>query len=612
MNYRGVVDFRDIDPDAFFDVVPRAAVEYMRQKGLRVSFNWAEVYGEEHRRAFTVAKMMDADMLADVHQAVTRAIERGQTLAQFRAGLEPMLQKAGWWGIQETEDPLTGERIEVKLGSPRRLETIFRTNMQSAYAAGQWQQIEDQALDAPYLLYEAVDDYRTRPDHAAWDNTVLPVTDPWWQTHYPLNGWNCRCTVLQLDDADLETFGLKVSSKAPAKRFREWTNPRTNKVERVPFGIDPGFEWNPGATKKRMRELNKIFAEKVINYPPEFKKAIAAWLRSQPAPSSQAKAAAAALFDESTTAGKWHAASFKDAPPWLVSAVQRFQAVEVETSSGAGAWAYRGSLIKMGDKYKPTGANGQGTWRHEFGHIMDVRLARTNGGYWSYEADFPPAMHSDAVSVLAAAGKGRRRKKLDALLAARAKAYSDVEEQVRSSTTETREAVLRDIAKKNGVDFERFIGLICGSTVILDETELGAMQIGQANRIAKMMAALSRGDAEEFVRLGYFLDVTDRDSVMAMIRERRRQTEKDPVIALLSGLIGALTRNQAASYHDGFPGHSNKYYRSSPIKPGTEVFANLTALAGHPNRYWWELAKQLFPNITARYESAIKEAGGNG
>ena len=43
-----------------------------------------------------------------------------------------------------------------------RLQNIFRTNLQSAYAVGQWQSIEDNKETAPFLMYDAVEDHRTR------------------------------------------------------------------------------------------------------------------------------------------------------------------------------------------------------------------------------------------------------------------------------------------------------------------------------------------------------------------------------------------------------------------------------------------------------------------
>jgi hypothetical protein len=33
---------------------------------------------------------------------------------------------------------------------------------------------------------------------------------------------------------------------APAITYRDWTNPRTGEVVKVPEGIDPGFAYNPG------------------------------------------------------------------------------------------------------------------------------------------------------------------------------------------------------------------------------------------------------------------------------------------------------------------------------------------------------------------------------
>ena len=49
--------------------------------------------------------------------------------------LEPQLRALGWWGRQVVPAP-DGAEDEVQLGSPRRLKTIYDTNMRVAYNAG--------------------------------------------------------------------------------------------------------------------------------------------------------------------------------------------------------------------------------------------------------------------------------------------------------------------------------------------------------------------------------------------------------------------------------------------------------------------------------------------
>lgn len=228
----------------------------MRDKGLLSSFAWQDVWKVEHEAAFTVAKMADLDLLADVKAAVDAAIADGQTLAQFKQALTPKLMKAGWWGMREQVDPQTGRKDLVQLGSARRLETIFRTNMMTSYAAGEWAQIEETAERAPYLMYDAVDDDRTRDAHRAWNGLVLRWDDPFWQTHRPPNGWNCRCSVIQLGPRDLAAMDKTAPDKAPPIKTREYTNRRTGEVMEVPRGIDPGWDYNPGANRgARLRQL---------------------------------------------------------------------------------------------------------------------------------------------------------------------------------------------------------------------------------------------------------------------------------------------------------------------------------------------------------------------
>lgn len=252
-----------MDIQGRFDLPPEEAISFFRQKGLRVSFSWKDLWRQEHEAAFTVAKMADLDLLAEVKAAVDAALVDGTTLAQFKQTLIPKLVKAGWWGEQEMTDPLTGRRDRVQLGSARRLETIFRANLSTAYAAGEWAQIEEAAEDAPYLMYDAVDDNRTRPQHRAWDGIVLRYDDPWFQTHRPPNGYGCRCGTIQLSAAELRAMGKTAPDTAPPIRRREWVNKRTGETMQIPIGIDPGWDYNPGANgTARQAELDQLLEEK--------------------------------------------------------------------------------------------------------------------------------------------------------------------------------------------------------------------------------------------------------------------------------------------------------------------------------------------------------------
>ena len=114
-------------------------------------------------------------------------------------------------------------------------------------------------MGLPYLRYVATLDDRTRPDHRAWHGTVLPVDHPFWQTHYPPNGWRCRYTVIQFSERQLRARGYEVSEGPPSGsgRTREWVNTRTGEVQNVQIGIDPGWNHNTGIVRSRTR-LNRL------------------------------------------------------------------------------------------------------------------------------------------------------------------------------------------------------------------------------------------------------------------------------------------------------------------------------------------------------------------
>lgn len=279
MKITGIASFGDAHVSIGFDVTPQQAVDYFRSKGLRESFNYDDLLAEEHAAAFTVAKMADIDLLRDVHESLQQALQDGMRFQDWADMLRPTLQAKGWWGRKAVRDPVTGATVVSELGSARRLETIFRTNMQSAYAVGQWQQIKAQQADAPYLMYDAVDDYRTRAQHAAWDNKVLPVSSQWWDTHSPPNGYNCRCSLIQLDAQDVESMGLTVG-RAPRAESHPWKNPRTGQTEQIPAGVDPQFAHNPG--QSRHEQLQKIAKEKISQLPQDLQDAANTGLQPPP------------------------------------------------------------------------------------------------------------------------------------------------------------------------------------------------------------------------------------------------------------------------------------------------------------------------------------------
>lgn len=239
-------------PGYSFDVgAPPEVAEFFRGKQLRDSFSWQDIEPEEHAIAFAVAKATKADVLDDVRSAVQQAIDEGRTLEQFKRDLIPTLQAKGWWGRQVMTDPLTGEVDEVQLGSPRRLKTIYDTNLRTARAAGQWERIERTKKLLPFLEYRLGPSAEHRPAHEAKAGLILPVDDPFWDEWMPPNGWGCKCWVRQVTRAEAERHGV---SARPEVRDRVWENDRTGDRQIVPVGIDPGWQRNPGKLRLQARE----------------------------------------------------------------------------------------------------------------------------------------------------------------------------------------------------------------------------------------------------------------------------------------------------------------------------------------------------------------------
>ncbi|MHA7881728.1 phage head morphogenesis protein [Nitratireductor rhodophyticola] len=232
--------------DDLFKTAPDEVVRYFRAKRSLPSFDWRDVAPEEHAFSWTVAKSMENDILEDIRSAVDDAIVNRVPFETFQQQLTPILQQKGWWGRHVQEDPKDGALKVVQLGSPRRLRTIYWANTRTAHAAGEWERTQRNKRFLPFLLYTLSRAERRRKEHEGWVGIVLPVDDPWWDTHYPPNGWGCQCGVRQISEREARRLGWEDGMEGPQVIMRSWKNKRSGTTELVPMGIDPGWASNPG------------------------------------------------------------------------------------------------------------------------------------------------------------------------------------------------------------------------------------------------------------------------------------------------------------------------------------------------------------------------------
>jgi len=210
------------------------AIDYFRSKVNLPTNSWSDLMHQAHTRAFSVAGATSDALLADFREALDRAISAGGTLETFRKDFDRIVAQHGW---------------AYHGGRNWRSRVIFENNVRMAYSSGRWQQAQRLKATRPYARYVDVHDERTRPEHYAWHDVILPLDHPWWKTHWPPNGWNCRCHAQSLSERDLKRFGLKVTLDPPEIEMepREVRAPDgSTETVWTPKGIDTGFGYNPG------------------------------------------------------------------------------------------------------------------------------------------------------------------------------------------------------------------------------------------------------------------------------------------------------------------------------------------------------------------------------
>jgi len=212
-------------------------IAFFRQKQNLGTRAWTDIWQEQHDRAFVVAGAMKRELLNDFRESVDQVIAEGLTLQEFQNQFDDIVAKHGW---------------QFNGGRNWRARVIYDTNLRTSYQAGRLAQLQDPDLldAAPFWMYIHSDLVVTpRPQHLEWDGLILPADDPWWDTHYPPNGWGCKCRVRPITRRQLGALGKTAPDTAPPVRMRTVTVGKrgpTPRTVRVPEGIDPGWAFKPG------------------------------------------------------------------------------------------------------------------------------------------------------------------------------------------------------------------------------------------------------------------------------------------------------------------------------------------------------------------------------
>lgn len=143
--------------------------------------------------ATTVSFLSSIEQIETVVKSVNQVLIDGGTLNDFKKLVEDN---------------------EIILSEPY-LKNVFRTNIQTAYGHGRWQQQQRNKANRPYLMYVAINDSRVRPSHLALNRIIRHIDDPFWQTYYAPWDFMCRCTIIALTEEKALKYGITADEDLP-------------------------------------------------------------------------------------------------------------------------------------------------------------------------------------------------------------------------------------------------------------------------------------------------------------------------------------------------------------------------------------------------------------
>lgn len=133
-----------------------------------------------------------------IYGSLFDAMASGATLSDWIPEAQKLLDL---FGADDGVRIFSGEKW-----SPNYADLVFRNAHSAAMAGGRYAEMfsREWTRIAPYWLYDAVDDTRTRPTHAALDGLVFRKDDPAARRLLPPSAHRCRCLALEYTQRDVD------------------------------------------------------------------------------------------------------------------------------------------------------------------------------------------------------------------------------------------------------------------------------------------------------------------------------------------------------------------------------------------------------------------------
>ena len=150
----------------------------------------------------------------------------------------------------------------------RYLEAEYNFAVSSAQMAASWAEVSQDG-DRYDLQYRTAGDDHVREEHRPLNGVTLPPSNDFWRYYYPPNGWNCRCTAVQVLKGKYPTSDDKQAIQAGDRM--------TDTPKKRIFRFNPGIDGQLFPPKHPYYKLSKEAAGQV-------KKAVKALQETAPEP----------------------------------------------------------------------------------------------------------------------------------------------------------------------------------------------------------------------------------------------------------------------------------------------------------------------------------------